>query len=130
MSQQSITSNPSEETRIAIHEERLANYPQWVHDIFAETASLRGQVSEHPVLRSMYDGSIAEQRHRATIIGYWSLVERFPHFMAMNLLKTRHGRDRGINMARAWLAKNLRVEQKHADMYVKWAQGFDIAECD
>lgn len=46
--------------------------------------------------------------------------------MAQNLLKTRYGRQRGEDMARRFLMRNIRVEQNHADYWLAWAAACGI----
>ncbi len=55
------------------------------------------------------------------MMGLWPFIERFPSFMALNLLKTRYGRSPGDDMARRWLVRNIRVEQNHAEYWLNWA---------
>ena len=68
------------------------------------------------------DATIPEEKHHALLIGFWPLIERFPQFLALNLLKCTYGEDTRLNKARGWLIKNLRVEQQHAEWYRDWAQ--------
>jgi pyrroloquinoline quinone (PQQ) biosynthesis protein C len=100
------------------------DYPRWIQDLISESTERRLRVSLHEAWRRMADGSITPLEHRNILVGFWPLIERFPQFLALNLLKTSHGRDPGLDGARSWLAKNLRVEQKHAEWFLDWAEVF------
>jgi pyrroloquinoline quinone (PQQ) biosynthesis protein C len=64
---------------------------------------------------------------RHFLVGVWPVIEQFPQYMAFNLLKVRYGRHPGEDLARAWLIRNLRVEQHHADYWVDWAEASDVS---
>jgi pyrroloquinoline quinone (PQQ) biosynthesis protein C len=49
------------------------------------------------------------------------VIEQFPQYMALNLLKVQYGRARGHDEARRYLIRNIRVEQNHADHWLEWA---------
>ena len=102
----------------------VGDYPRWIQDLIGESTEQRLRVSMHEAWRRMADGSITPLEHRNVLVGFWPLIERFPQFLALNLLKTSHGRDTGLDGARSWLAKNLRVEQKHAEWFLDWAEVF------
>ena len=111
---------------MGLFEERITEYPAWIQDVVFATDVGKAAVRDHRALNSMVEGSIGWREHHNLLIGFWSLIERFPHFMALNLLKTTFGRNPGVNKARAWLARNLRIEQKHADWFVDWAEATGI----
>jgi pyrroloquinoline quinone (PQQ) biosynthesis protein C len=106
--------------------ERTARYPGWVRDVIAETEPAAERVTDHAAWRLMREGSITPPEHRNILVGFWPLIDRFPQFLAQNLLKTSYGRHPGLNAARAWLAKNLRLEQKHAEWFLDWAEALGI----
>jgi len=108
------------------HDDRLSGYPSWIRNVITETEPAKVRVRDHLALGKMANGTISAVEHRNLLIGFWSLIEKFPHFMALNLLKTSYGYNRGINSARAWLAKNLRIEQRHADWFVAWAEAVGV----
>ena len=60
------------------------------------------------------------------MMGIWPVIERFPAYMALSLLKTRFGRSPGDNLARRWLVRNIRVEQNHAEYWLNWAEGAGV----
>jgi len=97
-------------------------YPRWVEDIIHETEQLKAAVRDHDALLRMADGTITRREHFSLLLGFWNLIEKFPHYMALNLLKTTYGTNPGINAARSWLGRNLRIEQKHAQWFVEWAE--------
>ncbi len=102
-------------------------YPQWLKDIVHETSPNAQAVAHHEAWYQFSDATIPEEKHHALLIGFWPLIERFPQFLALNLLKCTFGEDRALNKARGWLIKNLRVEQRHAEWYQDWAQCASIS---
>ena len=58
---------------------------------------------------------------RKFLTGAWPTIEQFPQFMAMNLKKLSVGDSPGEDLARRYLIRNIRVEQKHAEHWVDWA---------
>ena len=96
------------------------HYPPWLQDIVGETAASARAVAHHEAWYRFSDGSIPEGKHHALLIGFWPLIERFPQFLALNLLKCSYGNNSTLNSARGWLIKNLRIEQRHAHMYQEW----------
>ncbi len=109
------------ETAIPITSES-ARYPQWIQDMVAETKELGRAVADHEAWHLFSDGTIPPRQHHALLYGFWPLIDKFPHFMALNLCKCSYGRDPAVNTARRWLIKNIRVEQKHAEWYKDWAE--------
>src|SRR3546814_6241275 len=63
----------------------------------------------------MREVSLSHSATRHFMVGIWPVIERFPAYMALSLLKTRFGRSPGDNLARRWLVRNIRVEQNHAE---------------
>ena len=59
---------------------------------------------------------------RKFLAGAWPTIEQFPQFMAMNLKKLSVGDSPGEDLARRYLIRNIRVEQKHAEHWVDWAK--------
>ena len=96
-------------------------YPLWLQDVIAETRETEMAVAEHEAWQRFSDGTISSSQHHALLVGFWPLIEKFPHFLALNLLKCSYGADPVMNDARSWLSKNLLVEQKHAEWYRDWA---------
>lgn len=110
--------------------ERLARCPRYLQDLVLDTSEARGAVTAHEAWRRMRDGTIAPAQHRRMLVGFWPLIERFPQYLAHSILKTTHGRDVGQNAARSWLARNLRVEQQHAEWYLDWCDAAGFARDD
>lgn len=110
--------------------ERLARCPSYLQDLVADTADARRSVAAHEAWRRMREGTITPVQHRNMLVGFWPLIERFPQYLALNILKTTHGRDPGQNAARSWLARNLRVEQQHAEWFLDWCEAAGFARDD
>ncbi len=104
----------------------VTRYPQWLQDILFDTEALAQKVAHHEAWYRFSDGTIPQEQHHALLIGFWPLIERFPQYLALNLLKCSYGADPALNKTRGWLIKNLRVEQRHAEMYRDWAESAGI----
>ncbi|WP_114238597.1 TenA family transcriptional regulator [Dyella sp. C9] len=105
----------------------LTSYPRWVQELVEACEPARRSVRDHVMWDMMSEGHIDQATMRNFMVGTWSLIERFPSFMAQNLLKTQYGRSVGDNLARRWLVRNIRVEQNHAEYWLDWAEGAGIA---
>lgn len=105
----------------------LTSYPQWARDMVADCESTKRSVIEHPLWKTMIDGTLGRTGTANFMTGIWPVIERFPAYMAQSLLKTRFGRSAGDNLARRWLVRNIRVEQNHAEYWLNWAEGAGIA---
>jgi pyrroloquinoline quinone (PQQ) biosynthesis protein C len=105
----------------------LSSYPKWAREMIEACEPARRSVRDHVMWDMMSEGSIDLATVRNFMVGTWSLIERFPGFMALSLLKTRYGRSAGDNMARRWLVRNIRVEQNHAEYWLDWAEGSGVS---
>lgn len=114
-------------TQDALPTERIVSYPQWARDLIAESQKAKNTVVQHDAWRLMREGEAGRRLHQIMLIGFWPLIERFPQFLALNLLKTSHGRNAGINAARRWLARNLRTEARHAEWFLDWAEALGVS---
>lgn len=108
----------------------IASYPQWAQDMVADCQPTRDRVLGHEIWSMMVELQLNEEATRNFMMGLWPFIERFPSYMALNLLKTRYGRSRGDNMARRWLVRNIRVEQNHAEYWINWAEGAGVPRND
>ncbi len=104
----------------------LSSYPQWAQDMVAECADAKRAVVEHELWEAMCSGTLGASGTANFMIGIWPVIERFPGYMAMSLLKTRYGRSPGDDLARRWLVRNIRVEQNHAEYWLHWAEGAGV----
>lgn len=103
-----------------------ASYPQWMQQLLNQCQPAKQLVVEHELFRRMAAGKLGLPAMRLFLIGTWPVIEQFPLYMAQNLLKTRAGRQRGEDMARRYLVRNIRVEQNHADYWQAWAECYGI----
>lgn len=99
-----------------------SRYSPWVQDILEESHESAKAVAHHDAWYRFRDGTIPQAQHHALLIGFWPLIERFPQFLALNLLKCSYGSNPTLNAIRGWLIKNLRIEQRHAEMYRGWSE--------
>jgi len=104
----------------------LTSYPQWAQDMVAACDSTKQSVLDHELWARMRDATLGPDATASFMIAVWPFIERFPAYMALNLLKTRYGRSPGDNMARRWLVRNIRVEQNHAEYWLSWAEGSNV----
>ena len=102
-------------------------YPQWLQDVVVTTNKTAQAVGQHEAWHRFSDGTIPKTQHHALLVGFWPLIERFPQFLALNLLKCSYGMNASLNKARGWLIKNLRIEQRHAELYRDWADGAGVS---
>src|SRR5574337_1578679 len=101
----------------------LGSYPQWAQDMVADCESTKQRVLDHDIWQMMMALQLDAESTGNFMMGLWPFIERFPSFMALNLLKPRYGRSPGDDMARRWLVRNIRVEQNHAEYWLNWAEG-------
>ena len=99
----------------------ILSYPQWAQDLAGDCAQARGKVAVHELFRLMRDAELNSAQMKMFLVGVWPVIEQFPQYMALNLLKVQLGRSRGHAEARRYLIRNIRVEQNHADHWVEWA---------
>lgn len=107
--------------------DNLSSYPQWAQDMVEECEATKRRVIDHELWSIMREGQLPATATRDFMVGVWPVIERFPGYMAHNLLKTQYGRSVGENMARRWLVRNIRVEQNHADYWLNWAEGAGVS---
>ncbi len=103
----------------------ISSYPQWTQDMVGECDLVKQTVVDH----ELWDVMRAEPNPECAVnfmVGAWPMIERFPAYMAKSLLKTRYGRSDGDDVARRWLVRNIRVEQNHAEYWLKWAEGAGV----
>ena len=105
----------------------LHSYPRWAQDMVHDNTDSKRLINEHELCLAMRDATLGPVATRHFMTGLWPVIERFPGYMSMNLLKTRYGRSQGDDMARRWLVRNIRVEQNHADYWIAWAEGAGIS---
>ena len=104
----------------------LASYPSWAQDMVADCQAARRKVLDHEIWARMITLELDDESTYNFMAGFWPVIERFPGYMALNLLKTRYGRSEGDDMARRWLVRNIRVEQNHAEYWLEWAEGAGV----
>jgi pyrroloquinoline quinone (PQQ) biosynthesis protein C len=108
----------------------LSSYPRWAQDMAGDCEATRRSVVEHEVIDLMRNLRLGQEGIYTFMVGIWPVIERFPGYMAQSLLKTRFGRSVGDDLARRWLVRNIRVEQNHAEHWLKWADGLGIRRQD
>ena len=81
-------------------------YPPWLVELVTDTNESARTVTQHETWFRFSDGSISRKEHHALLMGFWPLFERFPKFLALNLLKCDYGSDSVRNAVRDWLKEN------------------------
>jgi pyrroloquinoline quinone (PQQ) biosynthesis protein C len=104
----------------------LSSYPQWTQDMVADCQQAKQEVLDHELWAQMREARLNPVSTAHFMIGIWPFIERFPSYMALNLLKTQYGRSAGDDLARRWLVRNIRVEQNHAEYWLTWAAGAGV----
>lgn len=105
----------------------LKSYPVWAQEMVASVQEYRKIIVEHELFRLMKQAELPSEVVKAFLLAGWPVIEEFPQYMALNLLKIRYGRSKGDDMARRYLLHNIRVEQNHADQWVNWAAACGIS---
>lgn len=108
----------------------LSSYPRWAQDMVGSCDQSKQGLLDHDVWRLMKTAELDFKTTRNFLVGAWPVVDQFPHYMALNLLKTRYGRNQGEDMARRWLIRNMRIEQNHAKYWRDWAVACGISHDD
>ncbi len=99
----------------------LTSYPLWAQSLVQECAEAKRRVVEHDLFMLMREAKLSPRAIRNFMVGVFPVIEQFPQYMALSLLKVQYGRTRGHDMARTYLIRNIRVEQGHAEYWVEWA---------
>ncbi len=106
----------------------MSSYPHWARDLVDDCEATRQRVVKHDLFHKMRDVVLEPYAARTFLIGVWPVIEKFPQYMALNLLKVQYGRTHGQDMARKYLMRNIRVEQSHADHWVDWAEASGVSK--
>ena len=105
----------------------LRSYPLWLQAVVASNDRAKKRVVEHELFSLIRDARLPRGAMRKFLTGAWPTIEQFPQFMAMNLKKLSVGNSPGEDLARQYLIRNIRVEQKHAEHWAEWAASVDIS---
>jgi pyrroloquinoline quinone (PQQ) biosynthesis protein C len=105
------------------------SYPAWLQAVIEECGDARRAVVEHEIFQLMSEDALPPAAMRHFLAGVWPVIEQFPQYMAMNLLKIRHG-SLGHEMARKYLIRNIRVEQNHVEYWTDWAQAHGVTRAE
>jgi pyrroloquinoline quinone (PQQ) biosynthesis protein C len=99
----------------------LTSYPRWAQEMIESCEDAKKQLLNHELWRLMKTVRLDFKTTRNFLLGAWQVVDQFPQYMALNLLKVPYGRTKGQDIARRWLIRNMRVEQNHAKYWIDWA---------
>ncbi len=104
----------------------IRSYPEWVQRVVAECQASKQRVARHELYRQIKDNEISPEAMRNFLVGVWPVIWQFPQYMAMSLCRVEQG-VRGHEEARTYLIKNIRVENKHAELWVHWAEAHGVS---
>jgi len=104
----------------------LRSYPTWLQDVVRSTTRQKARIVQHDFFGLMREAQLPKSAMRRFLTGAWPTIEQFPRFMAMNLKKLGVGDSPGEDLARRFLIHNIRVEQKHADLWIDWCHSVDL----
>ncbi len=107
-----------------------ASYPLWLQEIIAGCSDARHAVVGHDIFQQMHEGVLPAAAMRRFLASFWPVIEQFPQYMAMNLLKVQYELGAGHAMARKYLIRNIRVEQNHVEYWIDWSQGHGMKRDD
>lgn len=100
-----------------------ASYPRWLQDIIEASSDARCAVVAHELFQQMHEGMLPAASMRRFLASFWPVIEQFPQYMAMNLLKVQYEMGAAHAMARKYLIRNIRVEQNHVEYWIDWSHG-------
>lgn len=104
----------------------LSSYPHWLQEIIADCDDARHTVVAHEIFQQMHAGVLPGTAMRRFLASFWPVIEQFPQYMAMNLLKVQYGLGAGHALARKYLIRNIRVEQNHAEHWIDWSRAHGL----
>lgn len=107
-----------------------ASYPRWLQDIIEACNDAKHAVVDHEIFRRMHEGALPPAAMRRFLAGFWPVIEQFPQYMAMNLLKVRYELGPAHALTRKYLIRNIRVEQNHVEYWIDWAHGHGMSRDD
>jgi pyrroloquinoline quinone (PQQ) biosynthesis protein C len=105
----------------------ISSYPRWAQEMVDRVSAAKKRVVGHEVLWRLREGRLDRGATHSFLAGLWPTIEQFPQYMALNLLKVEYGRSPGHDLARAYLIRNIRAEQKRADYWIDWAEAAGVS---
>src|SRR5690606_4964195 len=84
----------------------LASYPRWLQDIVATCSDAKQAVVGHEIFRQMHEGVLPAAAMQRFLASFWPVIEQFPQYMAMNLLKVQYELGTAHALARKYLIRN------------------------
>ncbi|MGH7207556.1 MAG: iron-containing redox enzyme family protein [Nitrospiraceae bacterium] len=94
--------------------------PPWIVDLKRQIEPYRKAILECRLVQQASAGTLSLPQMRAWIIQLYPFIETFPKWIALNIAKTRD------SVSRGYMIDNVRMEKRHAEMWVYMAQGFGI----
>ena len=107
----------------------IRSYPAWLQRVVEECRASKQRVARHELYRQIKDNQLSGAAMRNFLVGVWPVIWQFPQYMAMSLCRVEQG-VRGHEEARSYLIKNIRVENKHAELWAHWSQAHSVSMND
>lgn len=100
----------------------------WAKRFWNGLVPAKERIVAHPFFEDLQAGKLPLKKLRRGLVEFFPLIENFPKFMGLNLAKTEPALVRGHDQVRAWLLENMHVEEKHAQWWRSWANGFQCTD--
>lgn len=107
-----------------------SSYPEWLQQIIEAVRAGRAAVVDHEIFQLMHEGVLPATCMRRFLASFWPLIEQFPQYLALNLLKVSYHLGPAHAMARKYLIRNIRVEQHHVEYWIDWSRGHGMSRED
>jgi pyrroloquinoline quinone (PQQ) biosynthesis protein C len=107
----------------------IAGYPAWIQRVIEECNASKQRVARHELYRRIKENQLSQPAMRNFLVGVWPVIWQFPQYMAMSLCRVEQGL-RGHEEARAYLIKNIRIENKHAQLWAHWSEAHRVSMDD
>lgn len=94
--------------------------PAWVLDMKKRIQPHWQAILACPLVQKTADGTLSLRQMHAWMTQLYPFIETFPKWIALNIAKTQDPVSRGL------MIDNVRVEKRHAELWVLMAEGFGI----
>jgi pyrroloquinoline quinone (PQQ) biosynthesis protein C len=96
--------------------------PAWVVELKDSLKPHWDAVLNCRLIRGAAEGTLSLAQMRGWMVQLYPFIECFPKWLALSIVRTQDP------ASRAFLIDNLRVEKKHAQQWIRMAEGFGVSE--
>lgn len=107
---------------------KLTPHPDWVLELIDYLRPYNERVVNSTFFEAIRGGTLSRRQFQGALINFYPLIESFPQFMSLNLVKLPACGSKWSRKTRLWLMLNLNVERRHADWWRNFAAGFGVSE--